>query len=330
MLSYIIRRLLYLIPVMIAISIISFIVIELPPGDFLTTKVAQLSKEGATVSQNELEMLKKRYGLDKSITERYFIWIWNIVRHGDFGRSFKWNKPVTELIGERLMLTATISTLTLIFVWVVAVPIGVISATRQYSVFDYVATFFGFIGLSVPNFLLALVLMYTAYAGFGVSVTGLFSPEYADAAWSLGKVVDMLKRIWMPVVVIGTGGTAGIIRTLRSCLLDELKKQYVVTARAKGLTERKLLFKYPVRVAINPLISTIGWILPGIISGDAIVSNVLNLPTTGPLLLDALKSQDMYLAASFVLMLSLLTVLGTLISDVLLALVDPRIRYGRG
>lgn len=329
MFTYILRRVLQMIPILIVISIISFIVIELPPGDFLTSKVAQLSKEGGSISQAELEGLRETYGLDKPVVERYFNWITKIVFKGDFGRSFKWNKPVTEVIGERMLLTVIISITTLIFVWVVAIPIGIISATRQYSAFDYIFTFLGFIGLSVPNFLLALILMYFSYTKFGVSITGLFSPEYADAAWSFGKFVDMMKHMWVPVIVIGTGGTAGIIRTLRGCLLDELKKQYVVTARAKGLKEKKILFKYPVRVALNPLISTIGWVLPGIISGDAIVANVLNLPTGGMVLLEALQFQDMYLAASFVLLSSILTVIGTLISDILLALADPRIRYGR-
>lgn len=327
MFSYIIRRLLQIIPIMILISIISFMIIELPPGDFLTTRLAELNSKGQQVSDSELNRLRDRYGLDKSVVERYFLWIWNIVRYGDFGRSFQWDEPVVDLVGGRLALTAVISISTLIFVWVVAIPIGVISAVKQYSIFDYFATFFGFIGLSVPNFLLALVLMYIAYTHFGVSITGLFSEEYVDAAWSFNKFLDMLKHIWVPIVVIGTAGTASIIRTLRGSLLDELQKQYVITARAKGLKEQKLLFKYPVRVAINPLISTLGWILPGIVSGDAIVANVLNLPTTGPLLLGALKSQDMYLAASFVLLLSTLTVIGTLISDILLAVVDPRIRF---
>jgi peptide/nickel transport system permease protein len=319
-----------MIPILFAISIISFIIIELPPGDYLTSKIAQLSQEGGAISQSELENLRQQYGLDKPVTHRYFIWITNILFRGDFGRSFKYNKPVSEVIGQRLLLTVIISVTTLIFVWVVAIPIGVLSATRQYSLFDHFATFFGFVGLAVPNFLLALILMFISYKYFGVSITGLFSPDYADAQWSFAKFLDMMKHLWVPVVVIGTGGTAGIIRTLRGCLLDELKKQYVVTARSKGLKERKILFKYPVRIALNPLISTIGWVLPGIISGDAIVANVLNLPTTGMVLLEALQFQDMYLAASFVLLLSVLTVIGTLISDILLALADPRIRYGKG
>lgn len=330
MLGYIARRLLQLIPLLIMISFLSFLIIDLPPGDYLSTHIVQLQQSGGDIAEEQIARLKARYGLDRPFHQRYFLWIWRIVSQGDFGRSFQWNAPVAEVMGERLALTMVISICTMIFVWVVAVPIGVFSATRQYSVFDYAFTFFGFLGLAVPNFLLALVLMYISYAHFGVSVTGLFSQEYVDAAWSVGRVLNMLQRIWVPVVVVGTAGTAGIIRVMRGCLLDELRKQYVVTARAKGLTESRLLFKYPVRIAINPLISTVGWLLPGIVSGEAIVSIVLNLPTTGPILLRALQVQDMYLAASFVLLLSVLTVVGTLISDILLAYVDPRIRYERG
>jgi peptide/nickel transport system permease protein len=259
---------------------------------------------------------------------RYLRWIWNILRYGNFGRSFQWGQPVSEVIGERLLLTIVMSLVTLLFVWAVAIPIGIYAATHQYSAVDYVLTFIGFIGMSVPSFLLALVLMYVSFAYLNISVTGLFSPEFAEAPWSWSKIWDMLQRLWVPVLVIGTSGTASLIRVMRGTLLDELRKQYVTTARAKGLTERKLLLKYPVRIAINPMISTIGWLLPGIVSGSAIVSIVLNLPTTGPVLLRALMYQDMYLAASFILMLSTLTIVGTLISDILLAAVDPRIRYG--
>ncbi|MDF2961990.1 MAG: transporter permease, partial [Paenibacillus sp.] len=238
------------------------------------------------------------------------------------------NLPVSEVIGERLGLTMMISILTLIFIWVVAIPIGIYSATHQYSILDYVFTFIGFIGLAVPGFLIALILVYAVFVNTGLSVTGLFSPEFQDAPWSWDKFTNMLPRIWLPIVVIGMSGTAGLIRVTRGMLLDELQKQYVITARAKGVEERKLLFKYPVRMAINPLISTIGWTLPGIISGEAIVSIVLNMPTTGPILLKALMFQDMYLAGSFLLILSVLTVIGTLLSDILLAVVDPRIRFG--
>ena len=254
--------------------------------------------------------------------------MWKIIRYGDFGRSFDWGKPVKDVIGDRLALTMTISLLSLIFVWATAIPIGIYAATHQYSIFDYFFTFLGFIGMAIPSFLLALVLMYLAITKLGMSVTGLFSPEYADAPWSWAKVADMMKRIWLPVIIIGINGTAGLIRVMRGTLLDELRKPYVTTARAKGISERKLLFKYPVRIAINPMISTIGWLLPGLVSGSGITAIVLNLPTTGPVLLKALMSQDMYLAGSFVMILSTLTVIGTVLSDILLAALDPRIRYG--
>ena len=327
MLNYIIRRIIILIPLLLIISIISFVIIQLPPGDFLTMHILQLQKAGTQVEEAEIARLTQQYGLDKPIYARYFMWIWKIIRYGDFGRSFQWDKPVSEVIGERIMLTMIISIITLIFTWVVAIPIGIYSATRQYSLFDHTFTFLGFIGLAIPNFLLALVLMWLSFAYLHIPVTGLFSSEYISAAWSIAKVGDMFKHVWIAVIVVGTAGTAGIIRVMRGCLLDELRKQYVITARAKGVSERKLLFKYPVRIAINPLISTIGWLLPQIISGMTITAIVLNLPTTGPILLGALRMQDMYLAGSFILILSTLTVIGTLISDLLLAWLDPRIRY---
>lgn len=329
MMEYIIKRILQIIPLLFLISILSFVIIELPPGDFLSSRIVQLRQQGTEIAQEEVQRLQSRYGLDQPVHVRYYRWMSNILLRGDFGRSFQWEKPVKDVIAGRLVLTAVISITTLVFIWVVAVPIGIYSAVRQYSLFDYVFTFFGFIGLAIPNFILALVLMYISHVYLDTSITGLFSREYADAAWSLGKFWDMLKHIWVPVIVVGTAGTAAIIRTLRGCLLDELRKQYVITARAKGLTEKKLLFKYPVRIAINPLISTVGWLLPSIVSGETIVAIVLNLPTTGPVLLRSLQTQDMYLAASFVLILSTLTVTGTLISDILLAYIDPRVRYGR-
>ena len=327
MLSYVIRRVILLIPLLFILSVISFIIIELPPGDFLTMHILQLEQSGTKVSEAEIARLTQQYGLDKPMYMRYFMWIWNIIRYGDFGRSFQWDKPVSEVLGERIALTMVISIFTLIFTWIVAIPIGIYSATHQYSLFDHIFTFLGFIGLATPNFLLALVLMWLSFTYLHIPVTGLFSPEYMDAAWSIAKVADMFKHVWVAVIVVGTAGTAGIIRVMRGCLLDELRKQYVITARAKGLAERKLLFKYPVRIAINPLISTIGWLLPQIVSGMAITAIVLNLPTTGPVLLRALMYQDMYLAGSFVMILSALTVIGSLISDILLAWLDPRIRY---
>lgn len=329
MLGYIVRRTIVLIPLLFIVSIISFVIIELPPGDYLSTYVAQLSlMTGDEVGEGEIARLSQQFGLDKPMHVRYFRWIWSIVRYGNFGRSFIWNKPVSEVIGERIALTMVITISTICFTWIIAIPIGIYSATHQYSPVDYGFTFLGFIGLAIPNFLLALVLMWLSFAYLDIPITGLFSPEYVDAAWSLAKIGNMLKRLWVPVIVIGTAGTAGLIRIMRACLLDELGKQYVITARAKGVSERRLLFKYPVRLAVNPLVSTIGWLLPTIISGEAITAIVLNLPTTGPVLLRALLSQDMYLAGSFVLILSSLTLIGTLISDILLAWLDPRIRYG--
>ena len=328
MLQYIVHRVLQFIPLLVTISVLTFAIIELPPGDWLTMHIMALEQQGTRISEEEIQRLTMQYGLDKPLHMRYLRWIWNIVRYGNFGRSFQWGQPVSEVIGERLMLTIMMSLVTLLFVWAVAIPIGIYAATHQYSIFDYVLTFVGFIGMSVPSFLLALVLMYFSFAYLNISVTGLFSPDFAEAPWSWAKIWDMLQRLWVPVLVIGTAGTASLIRVMRGTLLDELRKQYVTTARAKGLTERKLLLKYPVRIAINPMISTIGWLLPSIVSGSAIVSIVLNLPTTGPVLLRALMHQDMYLAGSFILILSTLTITGTLISDILLAVVDPRIRYG--
>jgi len=326
--SFIARRVLQLIPLIIAISIICFIIIQLPPGDYLTTYIQQLELSGTEVSESAIENLKRQYSLDKPGYVQYLTWMKNIITKGDFGRSFQWNRPVAEVIGERIGMTMAISLATLIFTWVVAIPIGIYSATHQYSIFDYIFTFIGFIGVAVPGFLIALIAIYVVFTRTGLSITGLFSPEFQGAPWSWAKFVDMLPRIWLPILVIGMASTAGLIRTTRAMLLDELQKQYVITARAKGVAERKLLFKYPVRMAINPMISTIGWTLPGLISGESIVSIVLNLPTTGPILLRALMFQDMYLAGSFLLITSTLTIIGTLLSDILLAVVDPRIKFG--
>ena len=326
MLGYVFRRILWMIPTLAAISIVSFIIIDLPPGDYLTSYVANLRSTGEEVDQAVLESLRQRYGLGEPIYVRYWKWISGVLQ-GDFGRSFEWNQPVHELIWGRLQLNVILAVVTLMFTWMVAFPIGVYSAVRQYSLGDYFFTFLGFIGLAVPNFLIALILMYISFKYFGVTVGGLFSPEFIDAPWSLARVWDMLQRLWIPVVILGTAGTAGLIRTMRANLLDELSKPYVVTARAKGLPEWKVLLTYPVRIALNPFISTVGWILPSLVSGSIIVAVVLSLPTTGPLLLQALMSQDMYLAGAFILMLSTLTVIGTLISDLLLAWLDPRIRY---
>ena len=327
MLQYMLKRILYMVPTLFAISLVSFIIIQLPPGDYLTTLVASLASQGEQVDPVALQALRERYGLGQPIYVQYYKWISGIVLRGDFGQSFAWNMAVSDLIWERLALTFVLSFASLIFIWVVAFPIGIYSAVKQYSMGDYFATFIGFVGLATPNFLLALVLMYVAFKYFGQSVGGLFSPDYQDAPWSWGKLLDLLAHIWIPVVIIGTEGTAGLIRVMRANLLDELRKPYVVTARAKGLPEWKVILKYPVRLALNPFISTVGWVLPGLVSGAAIISIVLSLPTTGPLLIRALQSQDMYLAGAFILMLSALTIVGTLISDLLLAWLDPRIRY---
>ena len=316
-----------MIPILIVVSIISFTIIQLPAGDYLTSLIAELESSGDMVDMQVIESLNTRYGLDRPMVVQYWIWISNFVQ-GDMGISFEANRPVKELIGDRLALTFILSFSSLIFVYAVAIPIGIYSATHQYSVGDYIFSVLGFLGLATPNFLLALVLLYVAFAFFGQSVGGLFSPAFIEAQWSLAKFWDLLKHLWIPVIVIGTAGTAGRIRVMRANLLDELKKLYVITARAKGVSERRLLFKYPVRMAVNPMISTIGWLLPQLISGATITSVVLSLPTTGPLLLRALRNEDMYLAGSFILLLSSLTVIGTLVSDVLLAWIDPRIRFG--
>ncbi len=312
--------------ILLAVSVVAFIIIQLPPGDYLTTLIENLRARGIQIDEEQIRSLEKQYGLDLPVYAQYFKWMWNML-HGNFGRSFEWNEPVSMLIAERLPLTITISLLTLLFVYAVSIPIGIYSAIHQYSIGDYIFTVVGFAGLAIPNFLLALVLMFIFYEYFGLSAGGLFSLEYQIAPWSLGKVIDMLKHLPIPIIVIGTAGTAGLIRVVRGCLLDELQKQYVITARAKGVSEKGLLFKYPVRVAINPIVSTIGWTLPGIVSGETITAIVLSLPTTGPLLFRALIAQDMYLAGSTIMFLTFLTVIGTLISDILLVWVDPRIRY---
>jgi peptide/nickel transport system permease protein len=327
MLKFILNRIVVAIPTLIMVSIVSFVIIQLPPGDYLTSYVAQLREQGDVLDEAELRALEERYGLGQPIYVQYWKWISGILFEGDFGYSLEWRVPVSSLIGQRILLTFVLSLSTMLFTWSLAIPIGILSATRQYSLIDYLSTFFGFIGLGVPNFMLALVLMWVSFAYFDTSVGGLFSPEYLDAPWSFAKIWDMFKHLWIPMIVLGTSGTAALIRTLRANLLDELHKPYVTTARAKGLLERKLVWKYPVRVALNPFVSTVGWQLPNLISGTTITAVVLSLPTTGPLLLRALTSQDMYLAGSFLLVLSTLTIIGTLLSDLLLAVVDPRIRF---
>lgn len=329
MLGYIVQRLLIMIPTLIAISIIVFVIIQAPPGDYLSSYVAELQSQGEAVDPQKIQFLREQYGLDRPLFEQYFLWFSGMLQ-GDFGYSFEYNLPVTKVVGDRLMLSFIVSFSTIVFIWVVSFPIGVYSATHQYSLGDYSLTFLGFLGLATPNFLLALVLLYVANAWFGTSVGGLMDERFLDQPWSWAKFISVLAHLWIPVIVIGASGTAGMIRRLRANLLDELQKQYVVTGRAKGLPARRLLIKYPLRMALNPFVADIGNILPHVISGAAIVSIVLSLPTTGPMLLQALRSQDMYLAGSFLMFLATLTVIGVLLSDLLLAVLDPRIRFQGG
>ena len=324
--QFIFRRILSTLVTLLAVAVTSFVLIQLPPGDFLTSYIAQLESTGTTLDEAEVASLRQRYGLEDPVYIQFFKWFGNVLQ-GDFGVSFQYNRPVNELIWDRLGYTFLISFATLMFTWIVALPIGIYSATHQYSFGDYFATLIGFIGRGIPDFMLALILMWIGLTVFGVSAGGLFSLEYRNAPWSWEKVLDLLSHLWVPIIVLGTSNTAGLIRIMRNNLLDELHKPYVETARSKGLSEYRLLWKYPVRLALNPFVSTVGWSLPTLISGDTIVAVVLGLPTTGPLLLGALLSQDMYLAGSFVLILSAFTVVGTFISDVLLAVLDPRIRF---
>lgn len=327
MIQYIIKRLLYMIPTIFIISVLTFIVVNLPPGDYVDRMVTERRQEGEVISDEQANAIREQYGLDKSLPEQYVRWGVNILTRGDFGFSYRWNLPVSDLIWQRLAMTFTISISSMLFIWVIAIPIGVYSAVRQYSLGDYIFTFLGFIGLAIPNFLLALVLLYISFKHFGQSVGGLFSPEYVEAPWSIERVIDLINHLWIPMIVLGTAGTAGLIRTLRANLLDELKRPYVVTARTKGLPELWLLIKYPLRHALNPFVSSLNDIFVNLVSGATIVSIVLSLQTVGPLLLDAVRGEDMFLAGSAILLLSILAVFGTLVSDVLLAWLDPRIRF---
>jgi peptide/nickel transport system permease protein len=325
--TYILRRFLYMLLLMFFGSMVSFMVITLPPGDYISYYLDRVTTyTGATVTPEEMAALRAYYGLGDPEYIQYFKWLWRVLQ-GDLGRSFGWNRPVAELILDRLPMTILISFGALIVTYAIAIPVGIYSAVKQYSAGDYAATFVGFIGLSVPNFLLALIVMMFFHNAFGLSVGGLFSPEYAQAPWSVGKVLDLLVHLPVPLLVIGLAGTAGLIRTMRAMLLDELRKPYVQTARAKGVKEWQLLFRYPVRVALLPIAATIGWTLPAIFSGSVIVAIVLNLPTIGPLLFSALTTEDMFLAASTVMISMALTLIGTFISDILLAILDPRIHY---
>jgi peptide/nickel transport system permease protein len=326
MLIFILKRILWMIPSLVVVSFLAFVLIQLPPGDYVTTYIATLAASNEVVDQATAQALRERFGLDQPMIVQYLKWVTGIVTRGDFGLSFEWQQPVSELIWERMALTLLLTFSTLLATWGIALPIGVFSAVRKYSIGDYIATFFSFLGLAIPSFLLALVLMYIAAVKFGQEVGGLFSEQYVNAPWSVAKVIDLLKHLWIPVVILAVSGTASLIRVMRANMLDELAKPYVTTARAKGLSELRLLVKYPVRIALNPFISTIAWLLPNLVSGSIIVAIVLSLPTAGPLLLQSLMAQDMYLAGAFVLLICALTLIGSLISDILLALADPRIR----
>ena len=329
MLGYILRRLLSMIPTLLVISILVFVIIQLPPGDYLESYIAELQSQGESIDEKKIAFLREEYGLDLPMYQQYLVWVTGMLQ-GDFGYSFEYSLPVTEVVGDRLFLTILISVVTIIFTWMIAFPIGIYSATHQYSWGDYGLSFLGFIGLATPNFLLALVMLYFANVYFGTSIGGLMAPEYINQPWSMDKLISVLEHLWIPVAVIGTSGTAGMIRRLRANLLDELQKQYVVTGRAKGLPPGKLLVKYPLRVSLNFFIADIGNLLPTVISGAEIVAVVMSLPTTGPILLSALQSQDMYLAGSFLMFLAVLTVIGVLVSDIALAILDPRIRLQGG
>jgi peptide/nickel transport system permease protein len=328
MARYILRRGLMGLLTAWAVTVLAYVIIQLPPGDYISSYLAQLESSGTFAGEEEAVHLRELYGLNEPVLVQYGKWMSQVLR-GNFGISFEWKKPVSEVIGERLGLTVLVALAAVLATWAFALPIGIYSAVRQYSLGDHAFTILGFAGVAIPNFLFALVLMYFSYQFLGISVGGLFSPDYVDAPWSVGRFADLMKHLWIPALILGTGGAAHVIRVMRANLLDELRKPYVVTARAKGLSEMRAIVKYPVRVALNPFISTIGYTLPYLMSGSIIVSIVLNLPTVGPVLLRSLIAQDMFLAGTIVMFLGLLTVIGTLISDVLLAWADPRIRLER-
>lgn len=326
MLQYVLRRTLLIIPTLLVVSLVTFIVIQLPPGDFLTSYISRLLAQGENVDQSVIDALRAQYGLDQPAYLQYFKWIWHFM-HGDMGVSFLWNRPVSELIWGQMGLTVAVSFTAMVVQWILAIPLGIYSAVRQYSVLDYILSGVTFVAAGIPHFLIALVLMWVVWSLTGFNVTGLFSRDFISAPWSWAKVLDFFKHIWVALLILGFLGGAGLMRTMRANMLDELNKPYVQTARAKGVSERRVLVKYPVRVALNPFVSTVGWSLPGLLSGSVITSIVLGLPMTGPLLFDALLAQDMYLAGSFLMLLSVLTVLGTFLSDILLGMLDPRIRF---
>ncbi len=329
MAQYIIKRLLLLPLLLFIFSIIAFALIQAPPGDFITSYIAELAASGSTMEKAQIDALRAQYGLDQPMYIQYLKWVGNVLQ-GDFGVSLDWRKSNLELISERLLLTLMLGAFTFIITWSIAIPIGIYSATHQYSFLDYFFTVFNYIGVATPTFMTALILMWVAFKYFGASVTGLFSPEYVDAAWSWARLVDLLQHLWLPALILALDGTARLARIMRANLLDELKKPYMEMARAKGMSEWRLVMKYPVRLAFNPLVSTIGWYLPLIFSGSLIVATVLNLPTIGPLLLRALVVQDMFLAGAIILIYCMLAIIGTIMSDILLAWLDPRIRMEEG
>ncbi|MBN1580492.1 MAG: ABC transporter permease [Anaerolineae bacterium] len=328
MLSYIIQRIIRAIPQLVLISVLAFIIIQLPPGDIVTYQIQRLQASGVQVSQQQAEALMRQYGMDRPVHMRYLLWISNIVTRFDFGYSYTFEKPVAQVIQERMGYTFAIALASAIFTWVVAIPIGVFAAVRQYSIADYIITFLTFVGLAVPAFFLAMIIMYVALTRFGIRTGGLFSQEYMVLPWSWGKFLDLLNHLWLPIILLGTGGVAGTIRTMRAMMLDELRKQYVTVARAKGLSEFLVIVRYPVRLAINPIISGLMWLLPWLFSGGIILEIVLNLPTAGPALYASLRQQDMYMAGAYILITGILTAISALFSDVMLAVSDPRIRFG--
>ena len=325
---YVAQRLVYMVFLLWMVSIVTFVIIQLPPGDYLSTYISRLEQAGEELSEEEVDNLRRQYGLDLPIHLRYVKWFGRLLQ-GDFGFSYDWQRPVRDLIGERLALTFTIAIMSAVFTYAVAIPIGIYSATHQYSIGDYIVSIVGFIGLAIPNFMLALIMLYVAWTHYGHNLTGLFSPDYINAPWDMAKVADLAAHLPIPIIVIGTAGTAGLIRILRGTLLDELNKQYVITARSKGVGEVTLLFKYPVRVALNPIVSSLAWLFPSLISGGTITAIVLGLPTAGPMLYRSLITQDTFLTASLLMFVTILTVIGTTVSDILLVVVDPRIRMER-
>jgi peptide/nickel transport system permease protein len=328
MFEFIVKRLLMALLTMWIVSVLAFIIIQLPPGDYVTSYVMQLLAQGTVIDVQQAAALRDQYGLNDPIWIQYVKWIARVLQ-GDFGVSMEWQRPVADLIGERLVLTVVVSLSAIVFAWIVAIPVGIYSAVNQYSVGDNIFTFLGFLGLAIPDFLLALLVLFLGYEFFGLNLGGLISPEFERAPWSAAKIMDLLSHLWLPTLILGTSGMAAQLRVMRANLLDELRKPYVVTARAKGLRESHLILKYPVRAALNPLVSTIGYLLPHVVSGSIIVGLVLALPNVGPLLLGSLLSQDMYLAGAIILLLGVLTVIGTFLSDLLLLWVEPRLRFPR-